>query len=488
MYNSIKVITLAGLILVTSSCSRNPVTGKKEVMLMSESQEISMGKSADPEVIAQYGLYDNSTLQSFINTKGKEMASISHRPNLPFEFKILDSHIVNAFALPGGYVYFTRGIMGHFNNEAEFMGVLGHEIGHVTARHTGKMMTKQMLTQIAFIGGLIVSADFRKFADVAQQGVGLLFLKFSRDHESESDKLGVDYSTKVGYNAHEMAGFFKTLQSLSGDEGRIPSFLSTHPDPGDRFTKVGKLADEAQKTIDPSTLKVNRENYLRMIDGLMYGEDPKQGYVENNIFYHPELKFQFPVPQNWKHQNSPSQFQMAPEDGKAMMVMTLAQGSNLEEAKGNVIKENKLTVLESTNISVNGLPAIAMLSDVIELDQNGQPTQGEPLKVLTYLIEYNKLIYKIHGLAAKKDFNFYFASFQNTMKNFKVLTDQAKINKKSTHIKLVTTNKSATLLQHLNDNKMPSSKHKELAILNGMDLTENISSGSMIKVLTGGGI
>ena len=319
-------------LLLFASCSRNPVTGKKELMLMSEGQELALGKESDPSIVAEYGLYNNPSLQAFINEKGKEMAAISHRPNLPYDFKILDSPVVNAFAVPGGYVYFTRGIMGHFNNEAEFAGVLGHEIGHIAAKHSAKQYSQQMITQVLFIGGLLVSKDFRNFADVAQQGIGLLFLKFSRDHETESDKLGVEYSSKVGYDAHQMAGFFKTLKRLSGEDGNVPTFLSTHPDPGDRYVNVNQLATEAQKTMDPSTLKVNRNNYLRMIDGIIYGEDPKQGYVENNVFYHPELKFQFNVPATWKTLNSPSQLQMAPADGKALMVMELAEGSDLNAA------------------------------------------------------------------------------------------------------------------------------------------------------------
>src|SRR5690606_39156102 len=167
------------------------------------------------------------------------MGAISHRSNLNYEFKILDSPIVNAFAVPGGYVYFTRGIMGFFNNEAEFAGVLGHEIGHIAAKHSARQQRDQILGQVLLMGGIIFSEKFRQFADVAQQGVGLLFLKNSRDHETESDKLGVEYSTKIGYDAREMAGFFQTFKKLGGDDGAIPSFLSTHPDPGDRYNKTG---------------------------------------------------------------------------------------------------------------------------------------------------------------------------------------------------------------------------------------------------------
>lgn len=478
-----RIFTFLLLSTLLFNCSRNPVTGKKEFSLMSESQEISMGKSYDPQIVAQYGLYQNPTMQAFINEKGKQMAAISHRPKLNYEFKILDSPVVNAFAVPGGYVYFTRGIMAHFNNEAEFAGVLGHEIGHITAKHSARQQTQQLLTQILFIGGMVVSEDFRKFADVAQQGIGLMFLKYSRDHESESDELGVDYSTQIGYDAKYMAGFFNTLKRLSGDNGNLPTFLSTHPDPGDRFTKVGKMADEKQKNLDKSQLKVNRNQYLKMIDGLMYGEDPKQGFVENSVFYHPELKFQFPIPSGWRHVNSPSQFQMAPENGKAMMVMSLAEGSNLNDAKNKVITDNKLQVIESTNISVNGLSAISMLSDIVPEAQNGQ--QSPPLKVLTYLILYNNLIYKFHGLSTRDDFNTYFSNFQSTMKNFKVLTDQSKINKKPVLIKVVETKKNATLAQHLNDNGMPSSKHNELSIVNGMTINQQVESGTLIKIFTG---
>jgi predicted Zn-dependent protease len=478
------VVLFAVVTSMMYSCARNPVTGKKEFMLMSEGQELALGKESDPAIIAQYGVYQNEKLQLFITEKGKQMAAISHRPNLNYEFKILDSPIVNAFAVPGGYVYFTRGIMGHFNNEAEFAGVLGHEIGHIAAKHSAQQYSKQMLTQVLFIGGMIVSEDFRKFADVAQQGIGLLFLKFSRDNESESDKLGVEYSTKIGYDAHEMAGFFKTLKKLGGEDGSIPTFLSTHPDPGDRNTKVNQMATEVQKTIDPATLKVNRNTYLRMIDGIIYGEDPKQGFVENNVFYHPELKFQFVVPTSWKLLNSPAQVQMAPEDGKALMVMALAEGADLNAAKNKVIEENKLIVVESTNINVNGLPAIAMLSDIVQEAQQGQQA-SEPLKVLTYLIEYNKMIYKFHGLSTKADFNTYFTNFQTTMKSFKVLTDQSKINKQPTLLKVVESSKNTSLQQILNDYKMPAAKHKELAILNGLELNEMVEKGTLIKVFGG---
>jgi predicted Zn-dependent protease len=273
--------------LVLGSCAKNPVTGKRDLMLLSEGQEVAMGKQSDPEIVKFFGLYEDKDLQQFIDEKGQQMADISHRKNLDYEFKIVDSPVVNAFAVPGGYVYFTRGIMAHFNNEAEFAGVLGHEIGHIAARHSAKQYSNAMLAQLGLVAGAALSPEFAQFADLAQNGIGLLFLKFGRDAESQSDKLGVEYSTKIKYDAKQMASFFQTLERLQGQGGEeVPTFLSTHPDPADREVKVAKLADDWKRKTKSETLKVNRDSYLRMIDGIDYGEDPKQGFVEQHVFYH----------------------------------------------------------------------------------------------------------------------------------------------------------------------------------------------------------
>src|SRR5688572_12478215 len=260
---------LTATIFLFNSCARNPVTGKSQIVLMSEAQEIAMGKEADPQIVAQFGLYDDKNLQAFITEKGKKMAAISHRPNLNYEFKIVDSDVLNAFAVPGGYVYFTRGIMAHFNNEAEFAGVLGHEIGHIAARHSVAQQRNALLGQLGLIAGVIIAPDLAQFAETASQGLGLLFLKFGRDAERESDRLGVEYSSKIGYDAHEMAGFFETLQRKSEEAGsaELPNFLSTHPNPGDRNKTVNKLATEWQQQNNLKNPQVNREMYLKRIEG-----------------------------------------------------------------------------------------------------------------------------------------------------------------------------------------------------------------------------
>jgi predicted Zn-dependent protease len=484
--SNMKTKWLSGLmiiaLLLSNSCAKNPVTGRSDFMLMSKQQEISMGQQSDPEITAFFGLYEDPQLQKFIEEKGQQMAAVSHRKDLPYSFKIVDSPVVNAFAVPGGYVYFTRGIMAHFNNEAEFAGVLGHEIGHITARHSAKQYSNQMLAQIGLVAGSVISPTFAQYADAAGQGLSLLFLKFGRDAESQSDKLGVEYSTKIGYDAEEMAGFFSTLDRLrevSGGE-EVPTFLSTHPDPADREQKVAKLAADWRKKTNSADLKVNRDSYLKMIDGLIYGEDPKQGFVENNIFYHPVLKFQFPIPSQWAVQNTPQAVQMGDPNGQAMMMFTLAKGNSAEAAAQGILQQYQLQLVESKRDNVNGLNAVAMIADQVP-QQQGQPTQA--IRTLIYVIEHGGNLYAMLGASARTNFNQYFQLFQNSMRGFADLTDSEKLNREPERVRIKTVQQTGPLSKALAAYRVPEKRMQELAVLNGMQLDEQVQQGMLIKVV-----
>src|SRR5512133_2968596 len=310
----VKIILLFAVVMTVNSCAVNPVTGKRQIMLMSEQQEVAMGLAYDPQVIAAFGEYPDAELQNFVQAKGTELGKISHRPTLEYHVRVVDSPVVNAFAIPGGYIYLTRGIMAQFNNEAELIGVMGHEIGHVTARHSVSQQSKQQMGQLLLIGGMIASEKFAQYAQTALQGMELLFLKFSRDDERMADRLGVGYMSLVGYDGHKMAHFFQVLNkmNMSESEGGVPTFLSTHPDPGDRFNSVNKSAQEWQDSLKLPVYKVNADSYLQLIDGIVYGEDQRQGYLEGNVFYHPDLKFRFAHPAGWKLENAPRQVSMTP--------------------------------------------------------------------------------------------------------------------------------------------------------------------------------
>ncbi len=482
LFPLLKLTILVIVALIVHTCARNPVTGKSELMLISEDQEIAMGQSYDPQVIAEMGDYNDARIQQFINEKGQAMARISHRPNLPWSFKVVDSPVVNAFAVPGGYVYFTRGILAHFNNEAQFAGVLGHEIGHVTARHTASQQSKQTLAQVGLIAGMVaVPRAAQMFGDLAGQAMQLLFLKFSRDNESQSDQLGVEYSSKVGYNAYEMADFFRTLSRLSAQSGQvIPDFLSTHPNPDNRYENVRQLSNQWQSklNLNPASLKIGRESYLRLIEGMVYGEDPRQGYVQNGVFYHPELRFQFPIPYGWIEKNTHSQVLMAPneENPKAIMVLQIAQGNSPREAAQAFVQNSELNVVDSRENYVNGNPAFMVLCSTSD-------QQGNSLSILSTFIQYGGLIYHFLGYTYQQFYQTYERSFLQPMQGFSALSDPSKINVTPERLRIQTLSRNSTLSNALRSFGMPESRFEELAILNGMQLGDQLPAGTMIKVV-----
>lgn len=465
------------ILLSLSACAINPVTGKKQIVLMSEAQEVAMGVQSDPEILAFFGLYEDPELQEFITEKGKEMAAISHRPKLDYEFKIVDSPVINAFAVPGGYVYFTRGIMAHFNNEAEFAGVLGHEIGHVTARHSVIQQRNQLFSQLGLMAGIILVPELGEFVEPLSEGMQLALLKFGRDAERQSDKLGVEYSSQIGYDASEMAGFFETLERQQGNSGggEIPPFLSTHPSPEERNATVKQLAVDWQQKSKMTEFAVNRDSYLRKIEGLIVGEDPKQGFVENNVFYHPVLKIQFPIPAAWSYQNTPQQFQMAPKTGDALMSLTLAQGATLEEAANAVLQNYKLTVVDSKKESINGIPSIIMVAEQIQ-------EQGT-IRVLSSLIQFDGNIYSLMGITDLAKFDSYQPLFLKTIRDFKELRDSEKLNRKPDVIRIKTVPQQMTLQAAFQNFGMPAERFEELSLLNGMLLTDQVNKGMLIKVI-----
>jgi predicted Zn-dependent protease len=481
MKNFFSSTLLLALAFCFSTCAKNPVTGKKQLVLMSEAQEIAMGQEADPQIIAQYGLYEDSSLQRFITEKGKAMGAISHRPNLDYYFRVVDSDVLNAFAVPGGYVYFTRGIMAHFNNEAEFAGVLGHEIGHITARHTVQQQTRQMLGSIGLIAGIIIKPELGRFAEQASQGLGLLFLKYGRDAERQSDQLGVEYSTKIRYDARYMAGFFNTLkrQSEASGQEELPDFLSTHPNPDDRNVAVDQAAKEWQQKTSLTNPVVNRDSYLRRIEGLIYGEDPRQGFLENWVFYHPQMKFQFNVPQNWKYQNTPLRVQMAPADGQALMYLSGGAAKSLQEAGQAFLEQNGLQLVDQRQITVGGYQTLAIVADTKPDPQQ----QQAPLRAQAYFYQFGNEILMMMGVSAAQTFSQYQSAFTNTMQSFRTLTDASKINKKPQRVRIKTVATTGTLQQAFTYFKVPSTRMEEFAILNGKLLTEQVTKGTLIKVI-----
>ena len=383
--------TLVLVPLLLAACATNPVTGNRQLSLVSEAQEIEMGKGEVVRAREETGFYADSSLTAYVAGVGMRMASASERPALPWEFHIIDDPIVNAFAAPGGFIFVTRGILAYLNSEAELAAVVGHEIGHVTAKHTVTSISQQQLGSIGLLGAAVLAND-QRVAQIGSAGLGVLFLKYSRDHERQSDGLGHRYSLNQGYDVREMPKTFITLARVSeasGNAGRIPGFLSTHPDPGDRVAATTAWADTVSNY---SRLTVGRDRYLDRLDRMVYGEDPRQGYFEGQRYLHPELRFQFDMPAGWQGINQASQIIMAEPNGAAQIQLRAASQASPSAAMQAWQGQQGVVTGSVQQLQVAGAPALT--AEFTAATQEGQQLRGRVL-----YINYRGATWQFLGIA-----------------------------------------------------------------------------------------
>ncbi|MQP65686.1 M48 family metalloprotease [Niveispirillum sp. SYP-B3756] len=301
---------LAVAAFLLPACTTNPVTGDSQfTALMPPEKEAAIGAQQHPEMLREFGgRYENAKLQSYMDGLGQRLAQKTENPNTRYTFTVLDSPIVNAFALPGGYVYVSRGLMALANSEAELAGVVGHEIGHVTARHSADRYGRGVLAQGgALLAGLLLG---QQAGQLAQSGSQLALAGFSRSQETQADGLGIRYMTAAGYDPQEMAGFLSSMGRqaqlealLAGKPGQADqfSYLQTHPPTGERAQQAAVAAHQAG---GGANLMVKRNEYLKAIDGMIYGDSPAHGYVRGRVFVHPGMNLRFEVPDGFRLVNS----------------------------------------------------------------------------------------------------------------------------------------------------------------------------------------
>lgn len=471
-------VLLIALASFAVGCAVNPVTGKREISLLSEGQEVQLGAESDPAIVAQYGLLEDRAIADYVQSIGERMVPVSHRPDLDFTFRTLDDPIVNAFALPGGYVYITRGILAYLNSEAALAGVVGHEIGHVTARHGVQRYTQQAILGAGLGIGSILSENFAQYADLAGQAAGLLLLKYGRDDERQSDRLGVEYATALGYDTTDMAEFFHTLDRLRpADGGGLPSWMSTHPDPGERWNTVRELTRQEQSP--GGNYEKGRERYLRTIDGLVFGTDPRQGYFQGDLFVHPQLRFTFPTPGGWQRQNAPSQVVMVEPNQAAAVIFQAAQGDSPAAAANAFTGQQGMTVLERSNVTVAGGTGVRT---VIRMAAEG----GSQIVSSTFFA-YGGGQWVFHGLCAESGYGTWRVMLDAPADGFAELNDAALINVRPVRVKIVEAPISGSFRQIAARYPIPENALIDdlagLAILNGVELDTQIVAGELLKVL-----
>ena len=434
-----------------------------------------MGQETDQQLRRQFGIYDNKALNEYVDRVGQSMVANSHRPGLKHHFAVLDTPVVNAFAAPGGYIYVTRGILALMNSEAELAAVLGHEMGHVAARHSVKQLSGQLLAQIGLVVGSIVSKDIRKFAGLASIGMQLLFLKFSRSDEYQADELGIRYARQAQYSPGEMLRFFSALENMSAEGGshKIPTFLSTHPMTRDRIARVKALVSSQDVR-----LGIRKEPYLRQVDGMIYGENPRQGFVENGIFYHPEMAFQFAVPAEWVVDNTPMQVVVGEKQGKAALLLqaeTTDQDLDLylqDKAKGL----GQAKPMPTASHAVNRFPSRHASFQVSQ-------EQGEPLAVRLSCIRKNKTIYSFIALSAASAAGSYQPVIEGAIFSFKGLSDPRYLNRGPRRLSVSRLDGRSSFQKVLTDAGVDRKLWQQLSVFNSVNLEAVPESGQLVKLV-----
>ncbi len=490
-YFKIIYIALAAIIFNAACVSfqTSPVSGNKRAYGYSWEQELQIGAEADQEIIAQYGLYEDASLTTYVEQLGHELVEVSHfnredtpeqYQNTEFTFRVLNSPVVNAFALPGGYVYVTRGLLSHLENEAQLMVVLGHEIGHVAARHASQRAAEQQIGQLAIIGGAVLGEslgfDGGNILQLSSQTAQLLFLSYSRDDERESDKLGVEYSAMDGYAASEGGEFFTSLKRISEKAGHnIPSHLSSHPDPGEREQNIPRMAAEWEAK-GYEMAKVDRGEFLEMLDGMMYGDNPREGFVQNSTFFHPDLGFRFPVPDAFTLYNQKSAVMLVNESQDAIVQFTIdSENSSAQASVQAFIGQDGVNAIEQFGANINGNEAYKAIAAA-------QTEDGTELKLDITAVEFEGAIYRFLSYSTTAQFDVYSDAFAEVTSSFRKVTDSSILNVKPVRIKLKRA-ASTTSFANLLPAQLPMGiEPLDIAILNQVELNETIESGTLIKI------
>jgi predicted Zn-dependent protease len=462
-----------------AACATNPATGRREFMLVSEAQEIAMGQSYDPQIVASIGLYPDTALQRYVQDLGTRIAALSERPKLNWTFRVLDDPQVNAFAVPGGYIYITRGILAHLDNEAQLAAVIGHEIGHVTARHSASQMSKQQLAQLGLVVGSVASETFAQYAELAGQGVGALFLKYSRDDETEADALGLRYMRRSNHDIREMPDVFTMLGAVTaaatgGEGSKVPAWMMTHPLPEDRFARISRAI--AAQPQDSTGAIVERTKYTRLLNNVVYGEDPRQGFFRGTRFMHPTMKFEITFPTGWQTKNEAAAVvAMSPTNDGAIQ-LSLANAPTADSAMRAFTAQQGLQVGQTQRANTNGLAT--------STTPFAAATEGDTLRGNVLFVEHQKMVFQVLGYTPQAKWTTHQPVIDRTLKSFAVLTDATALAVQPQRLSVITLDRASSIAE-LKVRRASPLTVEQLALINQVRTGEVLPVGRTVKWVVG---
>jgi predicted Zn-dependent protease len=481
MIKSLKAVGLALLLAAGSGalytgCMTVGATGEQHLNLIGEQQEIQMGRDADAQIVATLGLYPDEGLQGYVRDLGERIAVTTERPNLPWTFRVVDDEVVNAFALPGGFIYVTRGILSTLNNEAQLAGVLGHEIGHVTAMHSVIRISETQLAQLGLGVAGAAAPGLPNYMGLAAAGLQLMFLKFSRDDESQADELGVRYMVGVHENPQELISVMQTLEQVSKLSGgkAIPEWAATHPTPANRELKLAAQI-KGLGAGEHGYESVNRDGYLQRLAGMVYGPDPRQGYSRDSTFYHPDMRFRFVFPDGWQIINQKTAvIGLSPKRDAAVQI-SLSREKSLDAAAKGLFDQEGVSSSEVRRVKVNGLPARtgAFTASTAGGDLDGQAT----------FVEYGGRFFQLIGYSGQANWPRYSADVLRALSSFSKLTDPQALAVQPMRLRIERVKQRMTL-REFQQGRPSAVSIEELALINQIEPDTFLQPGQLVKRVT----
>ena len=467
------------------ACAVNPVTGKRELAFISEAQEIALGRELDAQVRQEMGVYPDDNLQRYIEELGLQLARRSERPSLPWTFAVLDSPAVNAFALPGGFIYVTRGILAYMENEAQLVAVLGHEVGHVTARHSVQQYTRSMGASLGVLVGSIFVPEIRPFTDLAEGGIGVLFLRFGRDDELQADALGAQYAAAGGWDPRQVPRVLTTLARIAEatDRNGVPNWLSTHPEPENRATRASDIVKQVAAGQPNGAWTIDRDGYLKRIDGIVFGDNPEDGVVRGSLFLHAPLRLAVEFPEGWEITNSDEQVVAQEPGNKIFIVLRTVEprlNRTLEQVATQHMRGAGYRSTGSTLTTINGMDALVG-------SYEGQASGlGKAMARGAHII-MGRSTFFIGGIASPEIYPRVVADFDRTIQSFRQLSQDEADAVKPNLLNFYTVGDGDTwqsIAQRAGKGLVSATT---LAIMNGHAVTEQPAAGTRVKIVVAGG-
>ena len=472
------------LALLVAGCSTNPVTGRPELVSMSPAEEQTAGDKAHEALLEDYATYADEALQAYVDRVGQRLAAVSHRPELTYRFTVLDSPEINAFALPGGYVYITRGLLAYLNSEAELAGVLGHEIGHITARHAARQETTQLATQLGLgVFAILVPQAGLAGRQAASMLGNVLVLGYGRDQELEADGLGAEYLDRAGYDPKAMLSVLRVLdaqqaldEKLAQAEGRpvrrYHGLFSTHPDNDTRLSEVITRPSPAAST----PRELGRDRFLDAIEGLAFGEDPAGGVVDKNRLLHPALDLAVEFPRGWTVKNETRRVTAVDPKGLAELQLGVVDAKGLTDPQDVLRRLGVAEFVQATAFKIIDLPGVMGYSRLMLGGGNFT------VRLIVVLNGEEALIF-IGMTARERDLKLRDAEFLSVVNQLRRLTDEERAKVHTQRIKVQTLSQSTDWSTLANDSPLRRLALEQLRALNAGLADPDLQTGARVKLI-----